>query len=200
MDYVADVGDGFDATYSIAYLLAQPSLPLDGQILRRGQALVMGGEQVYPTPSTYEAYEDRFRWPYRAALPWVPPGVEPPVPYALPGNHDSYDGLTAFLRVFARKQAHVGAWRTAQSRSYFALRPPHGWWLFAIDAQEGSYWDDPRLGYFRTKVREELAEGDRVILCTANRSWVQAAAKPAPHDTVITSSVRSSDRRPSRCR
>jgi hypothetical protein len=182
-DYVADVGDGFDATYSIAYLLAQASLALDGQVLPRGQALVMGGDQVYPTPSS-QAYEDRFRGPYRAALPWVPPGVEAPVLYALPGNHDWYDGLTAFLRVFARKAAHVGAWRTAQSRSYFALRLPHGWWLFAIDAQEGSYLDDPQLEYFRTKVREELAEGERVILCTANPSWVQAAAKPALYDTV----------------
>src|SRR3954468_23907602 len=29
-DYVADLGDGFDATYAIAYLLAQPSLDVDG--------------------------------------------------------------------------------------------------------------------------------------------------------------------------
>src|ERR1700704_3692735 len=35
-DYVADLGDGFDATYAIAYLLAQPNLNVDGT--RRGAA------------------------------------------------------------------------------------------------------------------------------------------------------------------
>ncbi|MGG7380883.1 hypothetical protein ACQ7B2_19805, partial [Escherichia coli] len=58
LDYVADVGDGFDATYSIAYLLAQPSLNLGGISLPRGQALVMGGDQVYPTGSA-QAYRER---------------------------------------------------------------------------------------------------------------------------------------------
>jgi hypothetical protein len=29
-DYVADLGDGFHATYSVAYLLAQPQLEVDG--------------------------------------------------------------------------------------------------------------------------------------------------------------------------
>jgi hypothetical protein len=30
IDFVADLGDGFDATYSIAYLLAQPELKVNG--------------------------------------------------------------------------------------------------------------------------------------------------------------------------
>jgi hypothetical protein len=30
IDYASDLGDGFDATYAIAYLLAQPSLKVDG--------------------------------------------------------------------------------------------------------------------------------------------------------------------------
>jgi hypothetical protein len=182
LDYVADVGDGFDATYSVAYLLAQPNLDVDGHALPRGDALVFGGDQVYPTPSG-DAYEDRFRGPYRSALPWTSPDQPRPTLYALPGNHDWYDGLTAFLRVFARREAHVGAWQTAQSRSYFALRLPHRWWLFAIDAQEASYLDDPQLEYFRTKVRDELADGDRVILCTANPAWVQAHDRPNLYDT-----------------
>src|SRR5687767_14527252 len=102
-DFVADCGDGFDATYSVAYLLAQPHLDVDGLRLPRGQALVMGGDQVYPTASA-AAYEDRLRGPYRAALPTTAPGEPVPTLYALPGNHDWYDGLTAFLRVFARRE------------------------------------------------------------------------------------------------
>src|SRR5690242_6263825 len=51
-DFVADIGDGFNATYSIAYLLGQASLPLAGTDLPRGQVLVLGGDEVYPTAST----------------------------------------------------------------------------------------------------------------------------------------------------
>src|SRR5207249_6751683 len=49
VDFVADLGDGFDSTYAIAYLLAQPSLSVDGNTLPRGGALFMGGDEVYPT-------------------------------------------------------------------------------------------------------------------------------------------------------
>jgi hypothetical protein len=181
-DFVADTGDGFDATYSVAYLLGQPVLDLDGLRLPRGQALVMGGDQAYPTASS-SAYEDRLRGPYRAALPAVAPGSRPPALYALPGNHDWYDGLTAFLRIFARREGTtIGAWRTAQSRSYFALRLPRRWWLLAIDAQEGAYLDDPQLEYFR-EVAGQIRPGDRVILCTPHPGWVQATEVPNLYDT-----------------
>src|SRR5690606_4605322 len=40
LDYVADLGDGFDATYSVAYLLAQRELTIDGKRLPRGHILV----------------------------------------------------------------------------------------------------------------------------------------------------------------
>lgn len=181
-DYVADVGDGFNGTYSVAYLLGQRELDLGGTRVPRGQALIFGGDQVYPTASS-RGYDDRFKGPYQAALPSVPPGEPEPVLYALPGNHDWYDGLTAFLRVFTRgKSAEIGAWRTAQTRSYFALKLPHRWWLFAIDAQEGAYIDDPQLAYFR-KVCAEIKPGDRVILCTPHPAWVQAAEKPSSYET-----------------
>jgi hypothetical protein len=181
-DFVADTGDGFDATYSVAYLLGQPVLDVDGLRLPRGEALVMGGDQAYPMASAL-SYEDRLRGPYRAALPAVAPGERPPTLYALPGNHDWYDGLTAFLRVFARREGTtIGAWRTAQSRSYFALRLPRRWWLLAIDAQEGAYLDDPQLEYFR-EVASQIQPGDRVILCTPHPAWVQAAEKPSLYDT-----------------
>lgn len=100
LDYVADLGDGFNATYSMAYLLAQPHLDVDGRPLPRGRILVMGGDHVYPTVSGKQ-YEDRFKGPYRAALPQPPPDVPQPTLYALPGNRDWHDGLTAFLRLFA---------------------------------------------------------------------------------------------------
>jgi len=183
LDYVADLGDGFNATYSIAYLLAQRVLAVDEHTLPRGDVLVMGGDQVYPTASGQQ-YEDRFKGPYRAALPEPPPDRPQPRLYALPGNHDWYDGLTAFLRLFARvEEGHVGGWRTRQHRSYFVLRLPNRWWLFAIDVQFGAYLDEPQLRYFR-QMAARLQPGDRVILCPPAPNWVQAKHGSTAYDTI----------------
>jgi hypothetical protein len=183
LDYVADLGDGFHSTYSVAYLLARPELDLDGRPLPRGQVLVMGGDQVYPTASG-EAYEDRCKGPYTAALPAPPADGPRPTLYAVPGNHDWYDGLTAFLRLFVKmKTDHLGGWQLAQSRSYFAVELPHNWWLFAIDIQSGAYVDDPQLLYFE-QAAKRLGPDNRLILVVPKPSWVQAVDRPKEYDTV----------------
>jgi hypothetical protein len=182
-DYVADIGDGFHPTYTMAYLLAQPELAVDGERLPRGRMLVMGGDEVYPTPSTQQ-YEDRTKGPYQAALPVAPLDGPQPAVYALPGNHDWYDGLTAFLRLFAKAgKARLGGWRNAQARSYFAIRLPHRWWLLAIDTQFGAYLDDPQLAYFY-KVAGDFRPGDRVVLCSPTPGWVEAVADPEAYDAI----------------
>ena len=173
LDYVADVGDGFDATYTVAALLAAPELTVEasGAPLRlpRGDALVMGGDEVYPTPSAAQ-YDDRLRGPYRAALPEADPK---PMLLALPGNHDWYDGLTAFLRVFGQKRT-IGGWQTAQSRSYFVLELPDHWWLVGLDTQLGTELDDPQRLYFRQHLTARLKPGDGVIVCAPSPTWVYA--------------------------
>jgi hypothetical protein len=182
-DYVADLGDGFHPVYSIAYLLAQPELMVDGVALPRGRMLMMGGDEVYPTPSN-QAYEDRTKGPYKAALPVSPHGGPPPSVYALPGNHDWYDGLTAFLRLFAKNGKDcVGGWRAAQARSYFAIQLPHRWWLFAVDTQFGAYIDSPQLEYFHAAARL-LHPGDKVIVCPPTPGWVEAGEEPGAYDAV----------------
>jgi hypothetical protein len=182
-DFVADLGDGFDATYSVASLLAAPQLQPAGaeKPLPRGQILVMGGDEVYPVGST-EGYEDRSKGVYRAALPAATDGA--PWLFALPGNHDWYDGLTSFLRVFAQQRA-FGGWTTEQTRSYFAVSLPHRWWLYAIDTQFDDYLDAPQLEYFRAAA-ERLEPGDAVILCTSTPSWVPAGSggKTKGYDTI----------------
>ncbi|WFE61669.1 metallophosphoesterase [Micromonospora sp. WMMD712] len=181
LDYVADLGDGFDATYSVAYLLAQPELTVDGHRLPRAQTLVMGGDQVYPSAS-YEAYEDRCKGPYQAALPVTPP--ERPTLFAVPGNHDWYDGLTAFLRLFVRsRDRHFGGWGTGQSRSYLAAELPAGWWLLGLDDQSGSYLDDPQLTYFDA-VAQRLGPDSRVILAVPAPTWVKAVDHPTAYDSI----------------
>jgi hypothetical protein len=183
LDFVADLGDGFDATYSVASLLASAQLQPKGatEPLPRGRILVMGGDEVYPVGST-EAYEDRSKGVYRAALPVTPP--EEPRLFALPGNHDWYDGLTSFLRVFAQRRP-FGGWLTEQTRSYFALSLPQRWWLYAIDTQFDDYIDAPQLEYFRTAA-DDLMAGDAVILCTSTPAWVPAGSggRTKGYDTV----------------
>jgi hypothetical protein len=171
-DYVSDPGDGFDSTYAVAKTLSARELVLpgrDGQpvVTPRGSFVVMGGDEVYPSASVQE-YEDRFIGPYRAALPRA--AGERTDMFVIPGNHDWYDGLTAFMRTFCQQRG-FGGWQTRQSRSYFAMKLPSRWWLWGIDIQFDTYIDDAQLGYLR-RAAQQLQPGDAVILCTAKPSWV----------------------------
>jgi hypothetical protein len=227
VDFVADLGDGFDPTFTVACLIARhelevlgpqpdtllPVLPVrkaaaetiaDGPPplrLPRGGLLVLGGDEVYPTPSAI-GYEDRTTGPYRAALlaagpppdpaagPLaIPPAGPPTTPsagplpaasagtpagpmlVALPGNHDWYDGLTAFLRIFTQRRP-IGGWRTQQTRSYFVVKLPQRWWLVGLDTQLGTYIDDPQIRYFREQLSDRLEPGDGVIVCAPTPTWV----------------------------
>src|SRR3954454_12414792 len=186
-DHVADLGDGFDSTYTVARVIAADDLAVEGPpgtkgpLLRlpRGRLLVLGGDQVYPTASS-TGYEDRMKGPYGAALP---AGSADPAPVlvALPGNHDWYDGLTAFLRLFAQRRA-FGGWRTAQTRSYFAVELPQRWWLVGVDTQLGTYIDDPQIRYFREHLSARLQPGDGVILAVPSPTWVHTGSPDRPGD------------------
>jgi len=169
VDYLSDTGDGWEATYTMAWLLAQPALKAGDKTLPRGRILLLGGDQVYPS-ATPEQYEDRFIGPFAAALPKSDHADKPDM-YALPGNHDWYDGLVSFLRVFCAREGRVGDWRMRQRRSYFAIRLPNDWWIWAIDIQLDTYIDDVQLDYF---LAQDVTPGDKVILMTAKPAWVKA--------------------------
>ncbi|MTI23153.1 metallophosphoesterase [Fulvivirga sp. RKSG066] len=168
IDYISDLGDGFDATYTMAHLLAQDTLTIDNTTTQRGRILIMGGDEVYPTPERRE-YENRLKGPYANAFPWEQ-NIETSL-FVIPGNHDWYDGLTNFMKVFCQGRS-IGNWLTEQKRSYFALKLPHNYWVFGIDIQLHADIDEPQLDYFRKISREQMQKGDKVILCTAEPSWV----------------------------
>jgi hypothetical protein len=176
IDFVADLGDGFDATYTIARLLAEPALRATiknkDKELARGNILVMGGDQVYPA-ATRAHYRDHLEGPYTAALPAVLDEPNAPMLYALPGNHDWYDGLTSFMRLFCQ-QRWIGGWRTRQRRSYFAIKLPHNWWLWGIDIQLSADIDLPQIEFFeRIADSDPCFAGSKVILCTGRPSWTE---------------------------
>ncbi len=165
LDYVADLGDGWNSTYTVARLLAADALSLDWEgeehATKRGRLLVFGGDAVYPVPKAVE-YENRMLGPYRSALPCAAP--EAPELFAIPGSHDWYDGLVNFTSIFCRNR-WIGGWRTRQRRSYFALKLPSGWWLWGIDIQFGASVDEVQLQYFADVAADRMAPGDRVVLC-----------------------------------
>jgi hypothetical protein len=169
VDYVADLGDGWNSTYSVASLLAAEELKLEWEgesvATHRGRLLVMGGDQVYPVPKRTE-YENRLLGPYQAALPCPPNAGEAPELFAIPGSHDWYDGLVNFTSIFCRHRP-IGGWQTRQRRSYFALALPAGWWLWGVDIQFGSYLDEAQLEYFAGVAEDRLKAGDRIVLCMA---------------------------------
>ncbi len=175
-DYVADSGDGWNPTYAIAAAIAQPTLTLsdpDGKrqhVTHRGRLLVFGGDEVYPVASRQE-YKERLVAPFAAALPL--PVDPPPMVRAIPGNHDWYDSLVSFMRLFCARDTFANHWQAKQRRSYFAARLPQGWWLMCPDIQLDSDIDEPQIEYFKA-IAAQMGPDDRVILCTAEPHWIYA--------------------------
>jgi hypothetical protein len=180
IDYVCDTGDGWNSTYAVAYALVQPELEIgvDQSDRRsrvpRADVLVFGGDEVYPTPSR-EAYSRRLITPYETAFGETRVDESPHV-FAIPGNHDWYDGLTAFARLFCSDFGgrYFAGWRTRQQRSYFALKLPGRWWLIGSDGQLQADIDTPQIEYFRYVAERHMQPGDRVIVCLASPVWIRA--------------------------
>jgi hypothetical protein len=173
-DFVADLGDGFDSTFAVACVLAKKEWELAGTKLPRGQLLIMGGDEVYPLANA-QTYRNQLWQPYSWAFPDHDRKDSEGVPlFAIPGNHDWYDGLVQFLAYFTReRKTHFGNWRSQQRRSYFAIQLTKTWWLWAMDIQLAEDMDQPQADYFTIIARsKELLPGSRIILCTAEPGWL----------------------------
>lgn len=170
LDYVADLAEGFDPTYTVAHLLAKDSLALDGEETRKADIIIMGGDEVYPAAER-EEYENRLKGPYKYAFTNGNAQKNSKL-FAIPGNHDWYDGLTSFLKVFTQGR-DIGHLQTEQHRSYFAIKLPQDIWVFAIDIQLNADVDWNQIEYFKNVMKHnDFKDGSRVILCTAEPSWI----------------------------
>jgi len=178
VDYVSDLGDGWNSTYAVAHAIAEPTLRVapgvgaSSEITHAGRVLIFGGDEVYPYPSR-AAYEIHTEKPYATAFS----GRAHPDLFAVPGNHDWYDSLIAFSRTFCRPERGFAACRTQQTRSYFALRLPANWWLLAIDLQLGADLDEPQIQYFE-RVAETMEDDARIVLCVPEPQWVLESSYP----------------------
>lgn len=178
IDFVADIGDGWNATHAIAQAVAQPQLTVaaaDGSkvVTTAGSLLIFGGDEVYPYPSR-DGYALHTEAPYQSAFAGQ---TRRPDLFAIPGNHDWFDSLVAFSRSFCRPERGFAGCATRQSRSYFALRLPQDWWLLGIDLQLGADLDEPQVHYFQ-KVAAELGTQANIILCVPEPQWIYECAYP----------------------
>jgi Calcineurin-like phosphoesterase len=182
IDYIADLGDGFEPTYAMAYLLAPEVLEVASCVggdppltLKAGELLIMGGDQVYPD-ATPKEYQRRLVDPYEWAFTTNQPLRKI---FAIPGNHDWYDGLSSFSALFCSardrislgKGKQIGGWRCHQHRSYFAIKLPHNWWIWGPDIQLADNLDDSQRDYFDI-MSEQATAGHKIILCLAEPSWL----------------------------
>ncbi len=176
-DFVADLGDGWQATYAVACAINAKSLPLAKGVAPRANVVIMGGDEVYPEPSI-EAYCERTVAPWNASCVDQEPFNTDL--YAIPGNHDWYDGLHAFSDVFCRNgRSYPGfsgidfdCHTTRQLHSYFALKLKKGWWLCAIDVQLNGRIDAAQYDFFEN-VSKKMGKDERIILCAPTPSWVR---------------------------
>ena len=141
--------------------------------LPRGNLVVMGGDEVYPT-ATRDDYNVKMRLPYSLALP-DKDGKSHPLILLIPGNHDWYDGLVNFLATFCRDEpTRIGDWRTRQQRSYFAVKVSDNWWVWGIDIALVRDMDQPQADYF-VAIAKGMPQGANIILCSAEPGWYNAA-------------------------
>ena len=182
IDYAADVGDGWNPTYAVASCLSSDLTP-NGTFLPRGQVLVLGGDLVYPTPRLSE-YHARLLNPYSAACGAGPKGDL----FALPGNHDWYDSLVAFTRLFCYSTAFAG-WDLPQTHAYFTIRLPNAWWLIGLDTQLVHDIDPRQFEYFRS-LADEIPSYGKIILCTSEPFWLRVhPSDEGAGETLLTTLV-----------
>lgn len=189
-DFIADTGDGGNATFTLAEAALKPALDLPGVgPLPRPELVVFGGDLAYPAASAYD-YQYRLLEPYALAQPPMT-NADPLAAWtevlAIPQNHDWFDSTTTFCRYFVGRNGDtefVGAC-SRQQRTYFAASLPRRWWILGVDfALKGdldrkqfqafcSLWDRHRGGM-------RIEPDDNIILLYPEPYWTRKLSDAAP--------------------
>src|SRR6185369_16941370 len=103
IDYVADTGDDVEISRAVAELIVReyqvPGPDDRGELtLPRGDILLFGGDTAYPVATATEI-EARLLLPWNAVFEAHHDGKKRAL-LGIPGNHDWFDGLDGFARVF----------------------------------------------------------------------------------------------------
>ncbi|RYZ01588.1 MAG: hypothetical protein EOO73_34980 [Myxococcales bacterium] len=103
IDYLSDTGDDVSVSRAVArlvvepYELPDPDAPGSYLVAPRGELLLFGGDTAYPV-ATAQEITNRVLVPFNEAL--AGKDTKPRVLLGIPGNHDWYDGLDGFGRMF----------------------------------------------------------------------------------------------------
>jgi hypothetical protein len=104
IDWVADTGDDRDVSAAVGKMLFRP-YEVDSdegrRLLPRGDVLLMGGDTAYPVATADEIHA-RVIEPWNETLRTEAEPGKRRVLLGIPGNHDWYDGLDGFARMFRR--------------------------------------------------------------------------------------------------
>lgn len=188
-DYMADTGDGWDSTYTLAYLLMRPEIEVSGTTLKRTDVLIMGGDEVYPVASE-ELYRDRLIKPFDQAADDLRneaniSRLRNTDLYLIPGNHDWYDSLGSFSRKFfaykrcngeIQERTPFSQFKNRQMRSYFILKLPSNWELWGVDIQLGKDVDNQQYTFFNDHSQNIKAD-TKIIVCMAEPEYVDGTKK-----------------------
>jgi hypothetical protein len=102
LDFVADTGDDRDTSRAVAELVARtydvPAADGGSAVLPRGDILLFGGDTAYPVATATEI-EARVLAPWNSVFAAVDDGKRRAL-LGIPGNHDWFDGLDGFARMF----------------------------------------------------------------------------------------------------
>lgn len=107
IDFLADTGDDVAVSRAVAqlvfapYELPDPESPGEHLIVPRGDVLLFAGDMAYPV-ATAEELLNRLIAPWNQVLQALPDDGRRRVLLGVPGNHDWYDGLDGFGRMFRR--------------------------------------------------------------------------------------------------
>ena len=103
IDFVADTGDDSEVSAAVAQMVFAEYALQDGsgRVLPRGDLLIFGGDTAYPLSSAPEIAR-RLTHPWNQVLARQGPPARTRALLGIPGNHDWYDGLDGFARLFRR--------------------------------------------------------------------------------------------------
>jgi hypothetical protein len=208
IDYVADLGDGFNATHSVSWLvgrdyvfldtpgasIAQPiprnatseAGPADGgssrHVLPAGEITIFGGDEVYPFASKNN-YATRTCGPYHAARPW---SGDPDDGKGGAGGRDlfvipgNHDWYDG-LGSFIRNFCQPGRWIGC-----WQIKQRRSY--FSLRLPHGFWlWGvdmateddiDPPQLAYFERQAKQLESGDQVILCVPKPAWVACEQEP----------------------
>src|SRR5262245_13451748 len=102
IDFVSDTGDDYDVSLAVGRMvLSDYAVGEEARRLPRGDVLIFGGDTAYPLSTGYEL-ERRLLRPWNAVIQQCAPDGRSRALLGIPGNHDWYDNLDGFGRLFRR--------------------------------------------------------------------------------------------------